>query len=396
MEPTSHGSHDPEPVGLDDAAAAAAGTESATGADRLARAHVSLRDAVERLLAEARHGDFVEATDLVRHATHLLQTLDPTALEPRRGLAGLFDGRGARLKRFRALYLPAAASAGDTAAALAERGRSASRRSATLDALHAEAVRAIAEVDAALAEGEARLREAAAAAATAAAAEDEAIAAAPALEMDIAAGEPALPGPETRRSEALDAGEAAAAAEAATDLATQYPAALDTSGEDPASATVEVEADDAPLPGPEAGRSETLDAEDALAVADAVAVGGDETAATARLESQLAALRAARAAGLAQLPLARAVQNAEHAAPAQLAAAAAALSTWVEDWRQGLGLAGRKPRKIRPDSVALARTRDAALDALTQTERQLAAMRARAGETESRMTRVVEQVRRAA
>lgn len=390
MEPTSHGSHDPEPVGLDDAAAAAAGTESATGADRLARAHVSLRDAVERLLAEARHGDFVEATDLVRHATHLLQTLDPTALEPRRGLAGLFDGRGARLKRFRALYLPAAASAGDTAAALAERGRSASRRSATLDALHAEAVRAIAEVDAALAEGEARLREAAAPA------EDEAIAAAPAPEREVAASDTALPGPETRRSETLDAGEAAAAAEAATDLATQYPAALDTSGEDPASATVEFEAADAPLPGPEAGRSETLDAEDALAVADAVAVGGDETAATARLESQLAALRAARAAGLAQLPLARAVQNAEHAAPAQLAAAAAALSTWVEDWRQGLGLAGRKPRKIRPDSVALARTRDAALDALTQTERQLAAMRARAGETESRMTRVVEQVRRAA
>lgn len=392
MEPTSHGSHDPEPVGLDDAAAAAAGTESATGADRLARAHVSLRDAVERLLAEARHGDFVEATDLVRHATHLLQTLDPTALEPRRGLAGLFDGRGARLKRFRALYLPAAASAGDTAAALAERGRSASRRSATLDALHAEAVRAIAEVDAALAEGEARLREAPATAS----AEADAVAAPPALETDIAAGEPALPGPETLRSEILDAEAAAAAAEAATDIAAQDAAASDASGEDPASATVEVEAADAPLPGPEAGRSETLDAEDALAVADAVAVGGDETAATARLESQLAALRAARAAGLAQLPLARAVQNAEHAAPAQLAAAAAALSTWVEDWRQGLGLAGRKPRKIRPDSVALARTRDAALDALTQTERQLAAMRARAGETESRMTRVVEQVRRAA
>ncbi len=392
MEPTSHGSHDPEPVGLGDAAATAAGTESATGADRLARAHVSLRDAVERLLAEARHGDFVEATDLVRHATHLLQTLDPSALEPRRGLAGLFDGPGGRLKRFRALYLPAATSAGDTAAALAERGRSALHRSATLDALHAEAVRAIAEVDAALAEGGARLRQTAAAAA----AEGDAIAAAPALETDIATGDPALPGPEARRSATLDAGEAAAAAEPATDLATQDAAALDASGEDPASATVEVEAADAPLPDPEAGRSETLDAEDALAAADAVAAGGDETATTARLESQLAALRAARAAGLAQLPLARAVQNAEHAAPAQLAAAAAALSTWVEDWRQGLGLAGRKPRKIRPDTVALARTRDAALEALAQTDRQLAEMRARASETESRMTRAVEQVRRAA
>lgn len=393
MEPTSHGSHDPDPVGLDDAAAAAAGTESATGADRLARAHVSLRDAVERLLAEARHGDFVEATDLVRHATHLLQTLDPTALEPRRGLAGLFDGRGARLKRFRALYLPAAASAGDTAAALAERGGSALRRSATLDALHAEAVRAVAEVDAALAEGEARLRQTAAAAA----AEEEAIAAAPARETQIAAADPALPGPETRRSETLVAEEAAAAAaEAATDIAAQDSAALDASGENPASATVEVEVAEVPLPGPEAARIETLDAEDALAVADAVAATDDETATAARLESQLAALRAARAAGLAQLPLARAVQNAEHAAPAGLAAAAAALSTWVEDWRQGLGLAGQKPRKIRPDTVALARTRDAALDALTQTERQLAAMRARASETESRMTRVVEQVRRAA
>jgi len=383
MEPTSHGSTDPEPVDLDDKAAAAAGTETAAGTDRLERAHVSLRDAVERLLAEARHGDFVEATDLVRHATHLLQTLDPAALEPRRGLAGLFDGRGARLKRFRALYLPAAASAGDTAAALAERGRSAVRRTTTLDALHAEALRAIAEVDAALAEGEARLREAPGETPA-----TEAVAEAPAQDPAIGAGEAPLPGPETSRSETLDAAGTVVAAEAMT--------AGDMSGENPAIATVEADVIHVPLPGPEAGRSETLDAEDALAAADAVAADDDRGGPTARLEGQLAVLRAARAAGLAQLPLARAVQNAEHAAPAQLAAAAEALSTWAEDWRQGLGLAGRKPRKIRPDSVALARTRDTALDALAQTDRQLAGIRARAGETESRMTRVVEQVRRAA
>lgn len=386
MEPTSQGSIDPEPANLEATADETAAAETATGPDRLERAHTSLRDAVERLLAEARHGDFVEATDLVRHATHLLHTLDPAALEPRRGLAGLFDGRGARLKRFRALYLPAAASAGDTAAALAERGRSAVRRSATLDALHAEALRAIAEVDAALAEGEAQLRATPAPAIVPVATLEEAPA--PVMDADAAP----LPGPEANRSETVDADEVAVNAQGTT---AQVPGE-----EDPATATIEIEADaeagNTPAAEPEAGRSETLEPEDALALADAASADEDATGETARLESRLAALRAARAAGIAQLPLARAVQNAEHAAPARLAAAAAALSTWVEDWRQGLGLAGRKPKKIRPDGVALARTRDAALDALAQTDRQLAEIRARAGETEGRMTRVVEQVRRAA
>ncbi|HEV7354298.1 MAG TPA: hypothetical protein VGN74_14345 [Brevundimonas sp.] len=388
MEPTSQGSIDPEAANLVATADLTAAEETATGPDRLERAHVSLRNAVERLLAEARHGDFVEATDLVRHATHLLQTLDPAALEPRRGLAGLFDGRGARLKRFRALYLPAAASAGDTAAALAERGRSAVRRSTTLDALHAEAVRAIAEVDAALAEGEAQLRATPAPGIVPAAAVDDAPATNPVVDAD----EAPLPGPEASRSEPLDAEEGAAPAQATT--------ATDSGEEGPVTATVEIEADveagDTPSAEPEAGRSEMLEPGDALALAETVGADDNATGERARLESRLEALRAARAAGIAQLPLARAVQNAEHAAPDQLAAAAAALSTWVEDWRQGLGLAGRKPKKIRPDSVALARTRDAALDALVGTERRLASIRARASETEGRMTRVVELVRRAA
>ena len=122
MEPTSYEPTASGPVDLESNLARAPEAPDPAGPDRLERAHISLKGAVERLLAESRHGDFIEATHLVRHATHLLQTLDPAALEPRRGLAGLFDGRGARLKRFRAQYLPAAASAGDTAAALAERG----------------------------------------------------------------------------------------------------------------------------------------------------------------------------------------------------------------------------------------------------------------------------------
>jgi len=386
MEPKSHGSIDPGAANLDATADLTAAEETAAGSDRLERAHFSLRNAVERLLAEARQGDFVEATDLVRHATHLLQTLDPAALEQRRGLAGLFDGRGARLKRFRALYLPAAASAGDTAAALAERGHSAVRRNATLDALHAEAVRAIAEVDAALAEGAAQLLASPAPAIVPAAAVDEATA--PVVDAD----EAPLPGPEASRSETVDADEAVAAAQATT--------ATDSGEEGPATATVEVEAEveagGTPAAEPDAGRSETLEPGDALALADAVGADDDATSERARLEGRLDALRAARAAGIAQLPLARAVQNAEHAAPDHLAAAAAALSTWAEDWRQGLGLAGRKPMKIRPDSVALARTRTAALEALAGTERHLASIRARAGETEGRMTRVVELLRRAA
>lgn len=105
MEPTSYEPTASGPVDLESNLARAPEAPDPAGPDRLERAHISLKDAVERLLAESRHGDFIEATHLVRHATHLLQTLDPAALEPRRGLAGLFDGRGARLKRFRAQYL---------------------------------------------------------------------------------------------------------------------------------------------------------------------------------------------------------------------------------------------------------------------------------------------------
>lgn len=302
------------------------------------RALAGLRGAVERLLAEARHSDFVEAADLIRHARHLLAGLDPRMLEPRKGLGGLFDSRGRRLKRFRAEYLAAAASAADTAASLADRGASAARRSAALETLHAEARRVIAEADAAIAAGAGLLKD----------------------RIDAARQEttPALEEGEGRIEAQADA-EAAAPDETRSERMTPDEMSSVDAGDAP---------DEAP---PASSRAERL----------------------ARL---VAALIAARGAGVAQLPLARAVQNAEHPAPEQLSRAAQALGAWVEDWRQGLGLAGRKPRRLRPDAVGLARARDAALEALDITERRLAEVRARASETEARMTRVVEQVRKAA
>lgn len=308
------------------------------------RALAGLRGSVERLLAEARHSDFVEAADLIRHARHLLEGLDPRALEPRRGLAGVFDSRGGRLKRFRAQFLAAAASATDTASSLAERGASAARRSASLEALHAEARRIIAEADAAIAAGAGLLKD----------------------RVD-AAREDAAPAPSVEEGEGRI--EAQADAEAAA---------------------------------PDETRTERLPAEDAAAIDPAGSASGAEEDApsaqsrTERLARLIASLIAARAAGVGQLPLARAVQNAEHAAPEQLSQAAAALTAWVEDWRQGLGLSGRRPKRVRPDSIGLARTRDAALEALQAAETRLAQIRARTSETEVRMARVVEQVRKAA
>lgn len=308
------------------------------------RALAGLRGAVERLLAEARHGDFVEAADLIRHARHLLSGLDPRTLEPRRGLAGLFDSRGRRLKRFRSEYLAAAASAVDTASALAERGGAAARRSAALDTLHADARRAIAEADAAIAAGAGLLKD----------------------RIDAARLEPAV-------ASSAEIGEDRIEAQADAEAAAPHETRIERLTPDEAVAVVE----------PKATRE--TDGED----------GAPERRAE-RLARLIAALIAARSAGVGQLPLARAVQNAEHAAPEELKAAAAALSAWVEDWRHGLGLAGRKPRRLRPDAVGLARTRDSALEALQQAEARLADIRARAAETEGRMTRVVERVRKAA
>jgi len=90
-----------------------------------------------------------------------------------------------------------------------------------------------------------------------------------------------------------------------------------------------------------------------LADVGAVAPEG-ETCPRIQLSQRLEALASARVAALAQLPMARQMQNADAAAVAGLQGAAEAISTWREGWREGLGLDGRRPRKVQPQPADLA------------------------------------------
>ncbi|MBU1540009.1 MAG: toxic anion resistance protein [Alphaproteobacteria bacterium] len=112
---------------------------------------------IERALAAARTGDLTEAAAELTHARSTLEGLDPGSLEPRRGLAGLFDGRGGRLKRFREHWSRAAAGLTATATELSGRVEGAARRSGALDGAWTEIRDALADLDAHLAAASARL-----------------------------------------------------------------------------------------------------------------------------------------------------------------------------------------------------------------------------------------------
>jgi len=112
---------------------------------------------LERALAAARTGDLTEATAQLTHARSVLDGLDPRALEPRRGLAGLFDSRGGRLKRFRETWSRAAAGLVETGKELSGRIQGVSQRSGALDAAWTEMRDTLADLDAHIAAAAARL-----------------------------------------------------------------------------------------------------------------------------------------------------------------------------------------------------------------------------------------------
>lgn len=228
---------------------------------------------IERALAAARTGDLTEAAAQLVHARSVIDGLDPDALEPRRGLAGLFDGRGARLKRFRDAWSRAAAGLAETAADLSGRVEGAVRRSGALDSVWIEIRDALAELDAHLAAAAARL-----------------------------------------------AGHAPTA-------------------------------DDAPHP----------------------------------LEARRAALDACRAAALQSLPLIRNAQNADARAAETLKACADGVAAWREDWKDALGLAGKRPKKVRPDRARMARLRDDLRARIDRALVELTASRSRRADVEARL-----------
>ncbi len=112
---------------------------------------------IERALAAVRTGDLTEAAAQLTHARSVLDGLDPDALEPRRGLAGLFDGRGARLKRFRNAWSRAAAGLAETATQLSGLVDGAGVRSGALDNAWSEIREALADLDAHIAAAAGRL-----------------------------------------------------------------------------------------------------------------------------------------------------------------------------------------------------------------------------------------------
>lgn len=232
---------------------------------------------LERALAAVRTGDLTEAVAQLTHARQTLDALHPEALEPRRGLAGLFDSRGRRLKRFREAYNRAAASLAGVAADLSGRIEGAARRSGVLDGVWGEIRDAVADLDA---------------------------------HLLVAARRMSRP-----------------------------PAEGDE-------------------PHPLAARRATLDA--------------------------------CRSSAVSALPLLRRAQNADARASERLRACADGVAAWRDDWKDALGLSGRRPKKVRPDRERLLRLRDdllgridAALGELTigrerrtDVERRLAVIRA--------------------
>lgn len=224
-------------------------------------------DLLDRVVSDVRTGDLTEARARLVHLDAALGRLDVRALEPRRGLAGLFDGRGKRLKAFRQVFADAARTLADTGSEMTERAAAVGRRDAGLDALWTDLRQAL---------------------------------------------------------EALNAHLAAV-------LATLDPAPRDPEEPDPHAAL----------------RARTRD------------------------------LAACRDAALATLPRLRAAQNADGPALAALDRCTAAVEAWKSEWTDALGLAGRRPKKVRPDPQRLEATRTSLAEAAARAAARLDAALAR-------------------
>lgn len=247
-----------------------------SSADFAEAARAAVAACIDRLRADARSGELTECSALLTHLKGRLDGLDPKALVPRGGLAGLFDGHGKRLKSFRAAFADAGRAITDTAAELSEKLAAVERKHGVLDQLIEDSRKAVEELNA-----------------------------------HVIAGR--------------------------NWLATQ------------------------PLP----------------------AEGEADPAADFR--ARVDALAATVAAAVRQLPLVRAIQNSEGRTVDALRRAIDGLADWRKDWTAGLGLEGKRPRRIRPDAVALWRDREAVAARLKTAESEVAESRTRRSDVERRL-----------
>lgn len=235
-------------------------------------ARLAAMDTLERALAAARSGDLSGTAARLAEARVVLADLRPETLEPRRGLAGLFDSRSGRLKRFREAWGEAVAALERIAADLSEGVAGAAQRSKALDGAWADLRDTLVDLDAHLAAA-------------------------------------------ARRLTGLTADEAA--------------------------------------PDP--------------------------------LPARIATLDACRAAALGALPLVRNAQGADARAAEALKTCTDGVAAWRDDWKDALGLSGKRPRRVRPDRDRLLRARDALLDRIDRAVAELDAGRLRRAGTEARL-----------
>lgn len=231
---------------------------------------------VEQAIAAARAGDLSGLAAALADARGRVEALRPQALEPRRGLGGLFDSRSKRLKRLREAFHDTATRLTESAAGVGTAVDGAARRSGTLDTVWSELRAAITDLDAHIAVAARRL--------------------------------------------------------------TGHASAEDDTAH------------------PLQGRTETLDA--------------------------------CRAAALQSLSLIRGAQNADARTMEALQLCTDGLAAWREDWRDALGLSGKRPRRIRPDQDRLTRSRDQTLARIDRTLGELASLAARRVDVERRLAAV--------
>ena len=129
----------------------------APSADFAEDARAAVAACIDRLRADARSGELTECSALLTHLKSRLGGLDPKALVPRGGLAGLFDGHGKRLKSFRAAFADAGRAITDTAAELSEKLAAVERKHQVLDQLIDDSRRAVEALNAHVVAGRAWL-----------------------------------------------------------------------------------------------------------------------------------------------------------------------------------------------------------------------------------------------
>ncbi|OYX33301.1 MAG: hypothetical protein B7Z01_09360 [Brevundimonas subvibrioides] len=349
----------------DDAEAGAAFAESVL---------VPVEAALERLDAISGSAPHAEAAALLTHVRDRVTGLDAARLEPRRGLAGLFDSRGKRLKAFRAAYLAAAETAASGAADLADRGGAIVRRGNDLEALWTQLRAGLTDLDDHVAAGRGWL-------------------------ADRAVQQQASPVPPEAAAAFEDASDTPAGAETAPAEAEMDPVEAQADAEarfQPPSRDMETQAAPGDIHAPGAEKEQppvsVSEAAEAHPESDPAAVA----ALPHPLEGRLETLARLRARTIAALPRIRALQNADHTVPAALAAAREGIEAWSADWREALGLAGKRPRKVRPDGTRLVESRDALVADLSTAERAVAAAQARLAELTPRAREPMVETRAAA